>query len=129
MPQHGSLSHPVPAPLVCHAELGHLLWHLHRPLRWKRFREAFGEPRPRDYDSLAREEGWKTAVSWKLSTLSGPHRPKGQPSWYGARAGGEECFCELIGLMYANGDFAKAPPADLADLWNCCWNHGLARMT
>ena len=122
-----------PTPFLRHwfamHELGHLLWHLHQPLRWKRFREAFGEPPPPGYENLAREEGWKTAGSWKLSKLHGPHRLKGQPSWYGARAGGEERFCELLGLMYANGDFSKAPPADLADLWNCCWHRGLARMT
>lgn len=110
-------------------ELGHILWHFHRPLRWKRFREEFGEPPPDDYDDLAAAEAWKTAATWKFSRKPGIHRPKGQPSWYGARAGGAERFCELLGLMWANGDFATTPPRDLADLWEVCWDHGLARMT
>jgi hypothetical protein len=110
-------------------ELGHVLWNEHRPLRRKKFREAFGAPAPDDYDRLYLTEGWKTAASGRLSWLSGPHRPYGEPSYYGARAGGEEKFCELIGLIYANEDFAENPPADLADLWNTCWDHGLSRMT
>jgi len=110
-------------------ELGHLLWHLHRPLHWKRFRQEFGEPRPVNYDAMATAEAWKTAATGPASWFAGPHRPKGQPSWYGTRAGGEERFCELLGLMWAHGDFSKAPPGDLAELWDTCWDHGLARMT
>lgn len=110
-------------------ELGHILWDLHRPLRWKRFREEFGEPESGDYDGQAAAEAWKTAATWKASWLPGPHRPKGQPSWYGARSGGQERFCELLGLMWANGDFSTPPPPDLANLWDCCWDHGLSRMT
>jgi hypothetical protein len=103
-------------------ELGHVLWHLHRPLRWKRFREAFGEPAPENYDEVHQREAWKTALS------KGSIRPDGEPSFYGARAGGEERFCELLGFIYARGDFSMAPPDDLADLWHTCWNHGLSRM-
>lgn len=110
-------------------ELGHVLWDLHRPLRWKRFREEFGEPESSDYDGKAAEEAWKTAASWRFSRRTGPHRPVGQPSWYGARAGGQERFCELLGLMWAHGDFTEAPPRDLAELWDTCWEHGLSRMT
>ncbi len=110
-------------------EIGHVLWATHRPLRWKCFREAFGEPQPGNYDAIHKSESWKTAGTHLFSWASGPHRPKGQPSWYGARAGGEERFCELIGLMYAHGDFAQPPPGDLAKLWDCCWEHGLSRMT
>ncbi|MCW1886693.1 hypothetical protein OKA04_18285 [Luteolibacter flavescens] len=109
-------------------ELGHVLWNEHRPLRWKRFREAFGTPAPDNYDELYRSESWKTAATHRLSWLPGIHRPHGEPSWYGARAGGEERFCELLGLLYANEDFAEEPPADLADLWEVCWDHGLCRM-
>jgi hypothetical protein len=110
-------------------ELGHILWAAHRPLRWKRFREEFGEPRPRNYEEIHPRESWKTAGSMRLSWLPGLNRPEGQPSYYGARGGGEERFCELIGLMYANGDFSDAPPFDLTELWECCWEHGLSRMT
>jgi hypothetical protein len=109
-------------------ELGHVLWDLHRPLRWKSFRKEFGEPDPEDYENKAREEAWKTAASWRFSKVSGPHRPKGQPSWYGARAGGQERFCELLGLLWAHGDFTKDPPGDLSKLWSCCQEHGLSRM-
>ena len=109
-------------------ELGHVLWNHHRPHRWKNFREAFGGPAPANYDDLFRVEAWKTPAAYRLSWCSGPHRPAGEPSWYGGRAGGEERFCELIALMYANGDFSKAPPGDLDGLWKICWNHGLARM-
>lgn len=110
-------------------ELGHVLCNEHQPLRRKKFREAFGAPAPADYDTLYRTESWKTAATGRLSWLSGPHRPHGEPSWYGARAGGEERFCELIALLYANEDFAESPPPDLAELWDTCWNHGLAHMT
>lgn len=110
-------------------ELGHALWRLHCPLRWKRFREEFGEPEPDDYDIQAAEQAWKTAATWRFSRLPGLHRPKGQPSWYGARAGGQERFCELLGLMWACGDFTEPPPDDLAALWEACWDHGLSRMT
>ena len=110
-------------------ELGHILWAAHRPLRWKRFREEFGEPRPQNYEEIHSKDSWKTAGSFRLSWLPGLNRPKGQPSFYGARAGGEERFCELIGLMYAHGNFSKSPPSDLAELWECCWEHGLSRMT
>ena len=110
-------------------ELGHVLWDLHRPLRWKHFCQEFGEPESDGYDGQAAEEAWKTAVTWRFSWIPGPHRLQGQPSWYGARAGGQERFCELLGLMWAHGDFSKAPPDDLAALWDTCWDHGLARMT
>ena len=112
-------------------ELGHLLWAAHQPLRRKRFRSAFGEPLPPDYDCIHGREAWKTtlALNLNLPLRPGHHRPEGEPSWYGARAGGEERFCELIGLMWAQGDFSDSPPADLEDLWDCCWTHGLARMT
>ena len=94
-------------------------------------RAAFGEQPPPDYLSVHGREAWKTtlALNLNLSGRPGPHRPEGEPSWYGARAGGEERFCELIGLMWAQGDFSDPPPDDLADLWDCCWTHGLARMT
>ena len=110
-------------------ELGHLLWDEHDPLRQKRFREEFGEPRPGDYDGLQKAEVWKTMLAWRLSWYPGPHRPKGQPSWYGARGGGQERFCELLGLMWAHGGFDKNPPRDLAGLWDTCWEHGLSCMT
>ena len=110
-------------------ELGHVLWNGHSPLRWKKFREAFGAPQPADYLGLHRSESWKTAALGRLSWLAGPHRPAGEPSWYGALAGGEERFCELIALMYANEDFVEASPPDLHELWHVCWTHGLARMT
>ncbi|WP_035600615.1 hypothetical protein [Haloferula sp. BvORR071] len=110
-------------------ELGHVLWNEYRPLHWKKFREAFGEPAPADYLELYRTESWKTAASGRLSWLPGPHRPPGEPSWYGARAGGQERFCELIALMYASEDFAEPPPTDLRGLWQTCWDHGLSRMT
>jgi hypothetical protein len=110
-------------------ELGHLLWQEHHPLRWKRFRAEFGEPLPPDYVDLHKSESWKTTLAWRLSWYPGPQRPEGEPSWYGARAGGEERFCDLLGLMWAFGDFRKTPPQDLAELWDCCWTHGLSRMT
>jgi hypothetical protein len=110
-------------------ELGHLLCAEHRPLRRKRFRLLFGEPFPPDYDAIHKRDSWKTAATHQLSWLPGRHRPKGQPSHYGRNAGGEERFCELIALMYANGDFSMAPPPDLEELWAVCWNDGLARMT
>lgn len=110
-------------------ELGHVLWELHQPLRWKRFREVFGEPTPEDYDDVHKSESWKTPITPELFQWAGLRRPEGHPSWYGARGGGEERFCEIIGFMYARGDFTKLPPDDLSDLWNTCWEHGLARMT
>ena len=112
-------------------ELGHLLWLRHHPLRRRGFRAAFGDPLPPDYDSLHRSESWKTplALQFYLPRCPGPHRPAGEPSWYGARAGGEERFCELIGLMWAHGNFSEPPPADLSGLWDRCWEHGLSRMT
>ena len=109
-------------------ELGHLLWASHRPLRWKSFRKEFGDPPPAGYGDLARVEAWKTPGTWKLSWRPGAPRPEGQPSWYGARAGGQERFCELLGFMWAHGDFSEPPPADLAGLWDCCWHQGLSRM-
>lgn len=110
-------------------ELGHILWASHQPLRWKRFRYAFGDPAPEDYERLAAQEAWKTPTTWRFSWFPGLPRPTGQPSWYGARAGGQERFCETLSLMWANGDFSKPPPADLAELWDVCWDHGLSRMT
>ena len=111
-------------------ELGHLLWAEHRPLRNKGFRRHFGEPLPEDYDSQHVKHAWKTVCVGPLSRFPGLHRPRGQPAWYGALAGGEERFCELIALMYANcGGFDGRPPADLEGLWDCCWKHGLSRMT
>jgi hypothetical protein len=110
-------------------ELGHLLWNEHHPLRWKRFRAEFGEPQPEDYEDFAAKEAWKTMLAGRLNWRPGIHRPKGEPSWYGARAGGEERFCELLGLMWAHGNFDVSPPKDLTALWDCCWKHGLSRMT
>ncbi len=111
-------------------EIGHLLWAEHQPLRHMMFRKYFGDPAPErdEYEKIYKRDSWKTAATHKLSWLSGPHRPSGQPSHYGANAGGEECFCELIGLLYANGDFSNDPPADLEALWSVCWSDGLARM-
>ena len=111
-------------------EIGHLLWEEHQPLGHEKFRKYFGDPRPEweMYVKIHRQHSWKTAATHKLSWLSGPHRPCGQPSHYGANAGGEERFCELIALMYANGDFSKDPPVDLEELWDVCWSDGLARM-
>lgn len=113
-------------------ELGHLLWAEHQPLQNNHFRSAFGAPFPPDYEKICRSESWKTALALNLNPFNQPlgpglHRPEGEPSWYGARAGGEERFCELIGLMWAHGSFSN-PPADLKNLWDCCWTHGLARM-
>jgi len=110
-------------------ELGHILWDEHDPLRWKRFRAEFGGADPEGYDGLAIKETWKTMIAGRLNWIPGPHRPKGEPSWYGARGGGQERFCELLGLMWAHDAFSKNPPKDLADLWDCCWNDGLSRMT
>src|SRR5690606_32940934 len=111
-------------------ELGHLLWACHRPLRWKAFRMHFSTPTPpRDeYVRIHKRESWKTALCGRLSWKAGVSRPQGEPSWYGARAGGEERFCELLALMYANGGFSRNSPDDLATLWDDCWHGGLARM-
>ena len=109
-------------------ELGHVLWRHHRPDRWKHFRQEFGKPKPDNYEGMALRYGWRTAGAYKLSWLPGPHRPKGEPSVYGIRGGGQERFCELLGLMWAHGDFSKDPPRDLASLWDTCWEHGLSRM-
>jgi len=109
-------------------EIGHVLWNEHQPLRRKKFREAFGAPAPENYDTLHRTESWKTAATHRLSWLPGIHRPHGEPSWYGATAGGEEKFAELIALLYSCEDFAESPPPDLRELWDTCWNHGLAHM-
>ncbi len=110
-------------------EIGHVLWAHHRPLRWKRFRLEFGAPPPDDYYEVYQTLSWITPASHRLGWFAGPQRPSGEPSWYGANAGGEERFCELIALMYAHGDFSKNPPSDLAGLWDCCWTHALAKMT
>jgi hypothetical protein len=111
-------------------EIGHLLWEKHRPLRRMAFRRHFGDPMPEEdaYNLIHKRQSWKTAATHKLSWWAGPHRPSGQPSHYGALAGGEERFCELIALMYAHGDFSKDPPSDLAELWDVCWSEGLPRM-
>lgn len=111
-------------------EIGHLLWAEHQPLRHKAFRKHFGDPTPEwdEYEKIYKRDSWKTAATHQLSWRPGPHRPSGQPSHYGANAGGEERFCELIGLIYANGDFSKDPPVDLEELWDACWSDGLARM-
>lgn len=37
-------------------ELGHVLWAVHRPLRWKHFRAEFGGPQPHDCDEIHRRE-------------------------------------------------------------------------
>lgn len=112
-------------------EIGHMLWAEHRPLRRKTFRKYFGDPAPEweEYEKIYKRDSWKTATTHKLSWLAGPHRPAGQPSHYGVQAGGEERFCELIALIYANGDFSKDPPPDLEELWDVCWSEGLTRMT
>ena len=111
-------------------EIGHLLWAKHQPLRRKRFRKYFGDPTPTwgDYIEIHKRHAWKTAATLTLSWWTGPHRPAGQPSHYGAHAGGEERFCELIALMYAHGDFSADPPPDLTELWDVCWSEGLSRM-
>lgn len=112
-------------------EIGHLLWAEHKPLRNKTFRKYFGDPQPEpweEYEKIYKLYSWQTAVTMKLSWWAGPHRPVGQPSHYGAQGGGQERFCELIGLMYAHGDFSKDPPLDLEELWDVCWNEGLSRM-
>jgi len=111
-------------------EVGHLLWAKHRPLRSKPFRRQFGDPAPDlpVYEAIHKRDSWRTATTMKLSWWSGPHRPSGQPSHYGANAGGEERFCELIALMYAHGDFSTPPPPDLAKMWDVCWCDGLALM-
>lgn len=82
-------------------EIGHLLWAGHQPLRHKTFRKHFGDPTPEwdEYEKIYRRDAWKTAATHQLSWRPGPHRPSGQPSHYGANAGGEERFCELIALM------------------------------
>jgi hypothetical protein len=110
-------------------ELGHVLWRAHRPLRWKVFRHHFGAATPPDYDDIVDAEAWRTSSQGKLSWYAGHHRPRHEPSWYGARGGGEERFCELIAFMYAHcGGFLNKPPRDLSLLWSDCWNHGLSRM-
>jgi len=110
-------------------ELGHVLWDHHRPDRSKPFRAEFGEQRPEDYLQIHARESWKTVMSHLASWNSGLPRPPGEPSWYGAKGGGDERFCELIALMYAHGDFSKDPPPDLSGLWEVCWKYGLSRMT
>lgn len=105
-------------------ELGHVLWAHHQPLRWKRFRNEFGAPRPKDYDTIHKSESWKTAASF------GKLRPPREPSFYGALGGGDERWAELLALMYvARAGFDREPPSDLADLWSICWHDGLSRMT
>lgn len=109
-------------------ELGHVLWNHHQPLRRKKFRVAFGAPAPANYHQLHLRHSWKTAATHRLSWLPGIHRPAGEPSWYGAKAGGQERFCEVLGLLWAQSNFAADPPPDLAELWDTCWHQGLAHM-
>lgn len=111
-------------------ELGHLLWQEHHPMRRRLFAKKFGGKQPRDYEEISEKYSRYTPATFSLSWYAGPHRPKGQPSWYGKKAGGEERFCDLIAFMYANcSDFASNPPPDLKTLWNACWTHGLSHMT
>ena len=105
-------------------EVGHVLWHFYEPCRRPTFKRYFGADVPDNYVDLHRS----LSFYGPIATFVGL-RPGGEPSPYGAQAGGEERFCELLGLMYATGGFDRRPPNDLKALWSACWNHGLARMT
>lgn len=105
-------------------EVGHILWHFYQPCRDRAFNRNFGVEAPDDYEEIHRKLAFYGPLAHTLRL-----RPHGEPSPYGARGGGEERFCELIGLMYARGGFDQEPPGDLSALWNVCWNHGVARMT
>jgi hypothetical protein len=105
-------------------EIGHVLWYFYEPCRHPTFKRYFGAEQPDNYDDIHR----KLSFYGPLATRVGL-RSHGEPSSYGAQGGGEERFCELIGLMYATGGFDQRPPNDLEAMWSVCWNHGLARMT
>lgn len=103
-------------------EVGHVLWDFYDPCRNRMFRRWFGEPTPANYDSLGN-------LPWRGPVLGKVARPIGEPSHYGAAAGGEERFCELLGYMYAHGGFDRQAPSDLRRIWSVCWIHGLSRMS
>ena len=105
-------------------EVGHVLWHFYQPCRNLTFKRYFGAELPDNYDDIHRKLSFYGPLAAPVGL-----RPRGEPSPYGAQAGGEERFCELLGLMYATGGFDQRPPKDLNAMWNACWNHGLARMT
>lgn len=105
-------------------EVGHVLWHFYEPCRNRAFRSVFGVPEPDNYHQIYRNLSWQGPALQLLG-----RRPHGEPSPYGEQGGGEERFCELIGLMYATGGFDQCPPKDLRIMWETCWHHGLARMT
>jgi len=105
-------------------EVGHVLWHFYEPCRDRKFAKYFGAPRPDDYDDIHRKLAFYGPIAATLGL-----RPRGEPSPYGRDGGGEERFCELIGLMYATGGFDQHAPKDLQRMWSACWNNGLARMT
>ena len=104
-------------------EVGHVLWYFYEPCRKRAFKRFFGSPAPDDYDDI------HAKLSWRGPLLPDLARPQGEPSPYGAEGGGEERFCELIGLMYARGGFDRRPPRDLRRMWSAAWDNGLARMT
>lgn len=106
-------------------EMGHLLWELHQPCRDRVFKRHFGCVRPpeKEYLSIHRRHSSRGPVAAILCL-----RHPGEPSSYGMLAGGEERFCELLALMYATGGFDRPPPADLEELWEVCWTHGLSNM-
>lgn len=104
-------------------EMGHILWNYYSPCDNRKFAQAFGAPQPEDYDDIHRKYSPFSTLAETLRM-----RPENEPSPYGAKAGGEERFCELLGLMYASGGFDQAPPEDLEKLWNVCWHSGLADM-
>jgi len=105
-------------------EVGHVLWHFYEPCCNRTFKRYFGAPMPDNYDDIHRKLALYGPFAATLRL-----RPRGEPSAYGRDGGGEERFCELIGLMYATGGFDQRPPNDLRAMWRACWNHGLARMT
>lgn len=105
-------------------EIGHVLWHFYQPCRNATFKRYFGAEMPDNYDDIHRKLAFYGPIATTVRL-----RPRGEPSPYGAQAGGEERFCELIGLMYTTGGFDQRPPKDLNTIWRACWNHGLARMT
>lgn len=107
-------------------EIGHVLWHFYDPCRDRTFRRYFGAPMPKyeEYLDIHRQFSWKGPVLHKTG-----FRPQGEPSPYGEKGGGEERFCELIGLMYSSKHGFHKPPSDLRAMWRACWEHGLSRMT
>jgi hypothetical protein len=111
--------------MVMH-EIGHVLWHFYQPCRDPVFRRYFGAPTPDadDYHEIHKRLSWRGPVLHRTNL-----RPRGEPSPYGAAGGGDERFCELIGLMYSSDDGFHKPPSDLSSMWRACWANGLSRMT